>query len=103
MMSFYYWFREGKTKDVGSISCEIQVDGEKSVPISTKIKLNRKQWNPKEQCFQGKEAAKNQKLLIIMNYDLPKSTMRLVLKNPMNQLDLMKFLGIELPVAKKEK
>ncbi|MDI9857972.1 tyrosine-type recombinase/integrase [Flectobacillus roseus] len=63
MLSFYYWFREGKTKDVGSISCVIQVDGEKSVPISTKIKLNRKQWNPKEQCFQGKEAAKNQKLM----------------------------------------
>jgi integrase len=62
MLSFYYWFREGKTKDVGSISCEIRVDGEKSVPFSTKIKLNRKQWNPKEQCFQGKEAAKNQKL-----------------------------------------
>ncbi|NBB30980.1 hypothetical protein [Cellulophaga sp. BC115SP] len=43
MLSFYYWFREGKTKDFGSISCVIQVDGEKSVPISTKIKLNRKQ------------------------------------------------------------
>jgi hypothetical protein len=63
MMSFYYWFREGKTKDLGTIYCEIRVDGEKSVPISTKIKLNRKQWNPKEQCFQGKEAAKNQKLM----------------------------------------
>jgi len=63
MMSFYYWFREGRTKDLGTIYCEIRVDGEKSVPISTKIKLNRKQWNPKEQCFQGKEAAKNQKFM----------------------------------------
>ena len=63
MMSFYYWFREGKTKDLGTIYCEIRVDGEKSVPISTKIKLNRKQWNPKEQSFQGKEAAKNQKFM----------------------------------------
>jgi hypothetical protein len=101
MMSFYYWFRVGKTKDLGTIYCEIRVDGEKSVPISTKIKLNRKQWNPKEQCFQGKEAPKIKSSWITMNYVLPKSTMRLVLKNPTNQLDLMKsFLDIRIASGK---
>lgn len=63
MMSFYYWFREGASKDQGVIYCEIRVDGEKSVPFSTKIKLHRKQWNSKEQCFNGKESAKHQKML----------------------------------------
>ncbi|NBA78605.1 tyrosine-type recombinase/integrase [Emticicia sp. ODNR4P] len=63
MMSFYYWFREGSIKDHGVIYCEIRVDGEKSVPFSTKIKLHRKHWNSKEQCFSGKESAKHQKML----------------------------------------
>ncbi|MDI9872944.1 hypothetical protein [Flectobacillus rivi] len=61
MMSFYYWFREGAIKDQGVIYCEIRVDGEKSVPFSTKIKLHRKHWNSKEQCFNGKESDKHQK------------------------------------------
>lgn len=62
-MSFYYWFREGSIKDHGVIYCEIRVDGEKSVPFSTKIKLHRKHWNSKEQCFNGKESSKHQKML----------------------------------------
>jgi hypothetical protein len=74
MMSFYYWFRESSIKDYGVIYREIRVDGEKSVPFSTKIKLHRKHWNSKEQCFNGKESDKHQKTAYLSNYRLLKTS-----------------------------
>lgn len=62
-MTFYYWFREGIKPDKGVIYCEIRIDGVKSVPISTKVKLARKNWNSAEQCFEGKDAAKNARII----------------------------------------
>lgn len=57
-MEIYFWFRKSTTSNLhGSLSCVIRIDGIESVPFSTKIKTEKKNWNAKSQCFEGKGSA----------------------------------------------
>ena len=60
-MEFYYWLRKPPIKPIGSVTCIIKIDGDESVDVSTKIRVNAKNWNQAEKCFMGKDAARNEK------------------------------------------
>lgn len=60
-MEFYYWLRKPAIKSIGSVTCIIKIDGDESVDVSTKIRVNAKNWDQAEKCFIGKDAARNEK------------------------------------------
>ena len=60
-MEFYYWLRKPAIKSIGSVTCIIKIDGDESVDVSTKIRVNAKNWDQAEKCFTGKDAARNEK------------------------------------------
>ena len=60
-MEFYYWLRDTTNPKFKTVNCIIKIDGDESVDFSTKIKIQRHQWNPKEQCFEGKNSSTNEK------------------------------------------
>lgn len=63
-MELYFWFRKSTTKDTkGTISCVIRIDGIECVPFSTQIKTEKKLWNSKQQCFEGKGSAQKEAIL----------------------------------------
>lgn len=62
-MDFYYYFMKSSINPLeGAVNCVIKIDGDKSTPISTLIKTPKKNWNAKEQCFEGKDSAKKENL-----------------------------------------
>lgn len=57
-MDVYYWYRKSaKEPDKGTIYGVVRIDGIVSVPFSTGLKVERKNWNANEQTFEGKGSA----------------------------------------------
>ncbi|PWK27152.1 phage integrase family protein [Arcicella aurantiaca] len=62
-LDFYYYFLKSTVNtDDGVINSVLKIDGKDSVPISTRIKTKKSQWNAKDQCFEGKDSAKKEAL-----------------------------------------
>jgi integrase len=62
-MDFYYYFMKSSVKpDEGVINGVLRIDGNESVPISTRIKTKKIHWNAADQCFEGKGSAQKEAL-----------------------------------------
>ena len=62
-MDFYYYFLKSSVNEQeGVINAVLKIDDNQSTAISTRIKTKKKNWNSKEQCFEGKDSANKEQL-----------------------------------------
>lgn len=94
-MDFYYYFMKSSVNPLeGSVNCVIKIDGDESVPISTRIKTLKKNWNAKEQCFEGKDSAKKENLKQLWEKRMESIRNELVNLNPYEAIDPNDILKI---------
>ena len=82
-MELYFYYRSLEAKpNYGAINCIVNIDGDKSTPYSTRIRVHRKNWNTEEKCFEGKNSSKNEKTLKLFAKRLEEIKEEIEAQNP---------------------
>lgn len=103
-MDFYYYYMKSTVnEELGVINAVLKIDGNNSVPISTKIKTPKKLWNAKEQCFEGKNSGKQEALKLLFEKRMESIRDFLSSANPHQHIDPNRILAAHREDAKKIK
>ena len=106
-MEIYFFFRSLEAKpNHGAINCIVNIDGDKSIPYSTRIRVHRKNWNTEEKCFEGKNSSKYEKTLKLFIKRLEEIKDELEALNPNSLIsanDIINFHRLELKNENKQR
>ena len=94
-LDYYYYFMKSEVQAKrGVINAVLKIDGSDSVPISTRIKTLKSQWNSKEQCFEGKDSAKKESLMKFFEKRMNSIKDQILLENAFDPIDPNEILRI---------
>ena len=102
-MELYFYFRSLEAKpNFGAINCIVNIDGDKSTPYSTRIRVHRKNWNTEEKCFEGKNSSKHEKALKLFSKRLEEIKDELETQDPNTLISANDIINRHRAEQKKE-